>query len=608
MKSRDGRTKDLSFHWLTEQYGIQWDDWRSLATEWFAQLDSGLEVHRKNVTWFFEKYLVRHNMPADPDMFLAKNTVRPDLFPCIQELRRIICPKPMGNFNNWEWVQQQAGQKRGVIGDWFQVPESLINAGDPDCCWRSRDIPIYIPDSPVITGHKKVYEIWSPVRTMMIYVKLHLPLRLYQVRLPDSGESDTWRYSSGDWELNTQHAFARGSKKAPRQRGVFRKIRIPDTGEWSTGLYINTNKTADQNKSSSDCGYTIPWQHDEMLYWLEKLRNWQESYNPISQVTQWMQLEHKHTGGMKSEDFLKRMKGSSFLFRHASAVSEDRSKPIPINMGGMLWYKLLSHLEDSLFNRGERLANGERLRLVKEYSNWAKNKVATEFPFHSLRVSILSKLLAGHSRLIMTLYYLKLSPTVMREKMAAAAERIIASSENNLKTFLKDAEYKQLCVRCAFHDKESIAAALVNRNPVGWQERHIGLCLAGGNTVRSDEVKTLIGCWNGGELLASCGTASNVHSAVPHGPENCCRCRWFITSANYLDALKRHFNSLSYQASKLHWLRTWQLNRSNTLSCWRMNALRLKQQVNLLQGWLSYSRHNIVMRGNWLRRMNMPKT
>ena len=44
----------------------------------------------------------------------------------------------------------------------------------------------------------------------------------------------------------------------------------------STGLYISTNKTADQNKDQFERGYEIPWQNETVLYWLEKLRNWQE--------------------------------------------------------------------------------------------------------------------------------------------------------------------------------------------------------------------------------------------------------------------------------------------------------------------------------------------
>ena len=84
MRSRDGRTKDLSFHWLTKHHGIQWDAWRLLAAEWFAQLDSGLEGHRKNIAWFLEQYLIGHNLPADPKTFLAQSTVRPSLFDCVE--------------------------------------------------------------------------------------------------------------------------------------------------------------------------------------------------------------------------------------------------------------------------------------------------------------------------------------------------------------------------------------------------------------------------------------------------------------------------------------------------------------------------------------------
>ena len=97
--------------------------------------------------------------------------------------------------------------------------------------------------------------------------------------------------------------------------------------------------------------------------------------------------------------------------------------------------------------------------------------------------------------------------------------------------------------------RDSIQAALVNRNPIGWGERSAGLCLVGGNTVKSDEVSTLGGCWNGGELIRDASAAVNrIYGSVPHGPENCIRCRWFITEARYLPALNAQFNQLSYKA------------------------------------------------------------
>jgi hypothetical protein len=73
--------------------------------------------------------------------------------------------------------------------------------------------------------------------------------------------------------------------------------------------------------------------------------------------------------------------------------------------------------------------------------------------------------------------------------------------------------------------------------------------LAGGNTVRSDEVKTVAGCWNGGELFQdSINPYLRVYNQVAHGFENCVRCRWFITDARYLPALNAHLNFMSYKA------------------------------------------------------------
>ena len=67
-----------------------------------------------------------------------------------------------------------------------------------------------------------------------------------------------------------------------------------------TGMYINTNKTADNKKNKHDMGYEIPWQFEEALRWYEKLRNWQEKYNPITTPMPWTSLENKHLGANKS--------------------------------------------------------------------------------------------------------------------------------------------------------------------------------------------------------------------------------------------------------------------------------------------------------------------
>ncbi|WP_318472828.1 gamma-mobile-trio integrase GmtZ, partial [Photobacterium leiognathi] len=344
----------------------------------------------------------------------------------ICDLRHILCPKPRGHFSDWRWAQGQTGNGN-QSGHWFEVDESLIDKNDPDCVWRSKEV-LRIPKNGKSKVPTIIHQIWSPVTSMVLLIKLHLPLRTYQVRMLDSGEADTLRYEKGNW-IKNPHGFALNHYS----KGVFRQFKDNATGLKSTGLYISTNKTADQNKDEFERGYEIPWQNEDVLYWLEKLRNWQEKYNPISKPTDCATLEKKHTASIKSKAALSQMGHSCFLFRDARAKKQaDRSKPVQDVSIGILWYKLLHQLEQQLLASGDTLSDGTALRLVHDYGeDYNAIKTKTEFPLHSLRVSLItcyimdaklplpvvSKLLAGHSRIIMTVYYTKLTPAVMKEKM-----------------------------------------------------------------------------------------------------------------------------------------------------------------------------------------------
>ena len=495
-------------------------------------------------------------------MVTTESVHNPLPYAYIKELRAILCPNPFGDFSDWVWAQQALaherpdGPSRGRAGDWFEVDSSLVDLDDPDCVWRTRT---------VTRARKKteLYELWSPVRAMAMLIKLHLPLRTYQMRFLDSGEADTWRYEKGEWVINTRHAFKNGSEKNPWNRGVFCRIRNPDIGDVMTGLHINTNKTADRNKDERERGYTIPWQHAEVLYWLEKLRNWQEKYNPIDQPTPCSKLQAKHFGHQKSEQQKRGMGAICFLFRNAIAKGDDCLKPILGSALDTIWYRLLKSLEDRIAARGQTLSDGSRLRFVKDYGENDAPGVSTEFPLHSLRVSLLtcfaiegqvpmpalSKLLAGHSRLIMTLYYTKPTPAMMTQALNAATLKVEAAQGESLRAFLRDADMRQIKGKVAFREESSLEAVLANRNPVGWEHRHVGICLVGGNAAKSNEMGTIGGCWNGGEFIGTRGTGGSVYGPVPNGPENCTRCRWLATDARYLDALRAQFNNQSYHAS-----------------------------------------------------------
>lgn len=226
---------------------------------------------------------------------------------------------------------------------------------------------------------------------------------------------------------------------------------------------------------------------------------------------------------------------------------------------------MLKELQDQLFSKGATLSNGQPLEFVRKYSDKSTGNKSTFFPLHSLRVSlittyaleggvplsVLSKLIAGHSRLISTIYYVKITPSIMKRKMEEAHKSLNLKEEQNLKDFLSNANEQQILNNFSFKNKSSIQAALVCRNPIGWAELYIGLCLMGRNITNNDLNNNVGGCHNGGELMKdSKNPQQRIYGPVPHGPENCVQCRWFITDSSHLLQLIAHLNFLSYRASE----------------------------------------------------------
>ncbi len=464
-------------------------------------------------------------------------------FRYIKQLRTILCPVEAINFQDLKWAQEAMNARRG--GDWFVVEYSKIDKDDPDCVWRKRESSKYIQENKGLP--EVVYELWSPARAVALYIKLLLPLRTYQVRMLDSGEADTYRYEQitrhevGQWMANNG-ILKEGTEKYPVRHGVLRKFIDPVTRVEMTGFYINTNKTADIDKEEWAKGYEIPWQYEEALYWLAKLRNWQEKYNPIQKPTPWSELENKHFGGIKDISVLKQMGTTCFLFRNASEEGKNKTKPFPKGSLDSLWYKLLHKLQrqcELLDNKKE----GVKLKFVK-------NSKATFFPLHSLRVSlitayaleggvpmpILSKCIAGHARLVMTLYYTKAGITYVSEKMNEAEQKMAEQEQDSYMRWLRDATYKQLEVYSASNDPTALQAVInAQQSGASFIKDDKGICPKG-----------CMGCDTGGTYTND-DTGGTIYSVVPGYPEqNCVRCRWFLTGPAFLPGLVHHFNVIGY--------------------------------------------------------------
>ena len=476
----------------------------------------------------------------------------------IRYVRELICPSGAKNFGDLKWAQRSF-----PAADWFQVDPEKIDKDDPDCVWRIRTI-FAKGSRKQITKSKQVYEIWYPGRTIAMLLKLELPLRTYQVRMLDSGEADSWWYEgstcgrNGRDELIYRAGQFRKSNSTlacnigniERHAGVFRRMPDSVSGKVFAGLFINTNKTQDRGQEQWDRGYVVPWQHGKVLYWCERLRDWQRKYNPISALVPCTALPEKVLG-TKTELQKQQMGSMCFLFRDPCAAQNERTWPIANGKLVVLWIKVLEELEVICARNGHTTVDGARLQFVYEEDG---GRNCGLYSLHSLRVSlithlateggvemqILSECIAGHARILMTLYYKKSGISYVSDVMECASERIKdeTAEQKSWIRWVKDASLKQLEVNSATVDV-SVTQAIKDAFSQGGTSlirTNLGLCAKGG-----------MGCASGGKIIDE-DTGVVSYGATPGYPQqkNCVRCRWFMTGPAFLQALVHHWNLLHF--------------------------------------------------------------
>lgn len=527
-----------------------------LVTHYSAEDDFG----RRTVSGDFHNFLL-HQFDDLPRNGGNNGThSNKDVLPTryLRYMRQMICPDGSQYFGDLKWAHDAL-----PFGDWFEVDSDAIDKDDPDCVWRERFV--YAKNTRKQGAKSQViYEMWSPVRAVGILIKLELPLRTLQVRMLDSGEADTWRFSGSKLEKNHRGEwiyrageFTKNDRrlvsdigKTERHAGVFRRMPDANSGKVFAGLYINTNKTQDRGKERWDRGYVIPWQHGKVLYWCERLRQWQEKYNPLTRLVPCMELTEKIFG--KKTDLQKSQMGSmAFLLRDPAASKGEKAWPIPEGKLAILWVRMLEKLEELCAETGQIAADGSPLRFI------SKNDEATTpvlYSLHSLRVSlithlatdggiemsILSECIAGHARILMTLYYKKSGVVYVSEAMDAASERLEEETieQKNWVRWMKEATLGQLEVNSASVDLSVLQTVkdALSQGGVSLLRTNLGLCAKGG-----------MGCNDGGIFV------DEDNQAVSYGPtpgypqqKNCVRCRWFLTGPAFLHALVHHWNLLHY--------------------------------------------------------------
>lgn len=542
-------------------------DWVLLSDNYgFSSID---DYGRRQVEPAFHNFVTRRSLEGMAGNY--DSSVRQALpFGLIHQAKKILIQGP--NFQDWTWCHRLLGAQEGEIGkpgrDWFEVPEQLIDEADPDCVFSRR----------IVRG-QTVVKMWSPVRYVVLALKLILPLRTMQIRFLDSGEADTWQYHKlpgqhGSWILNRSN-LAEGNEKKPLAQGAISRWTNTYSGEVGVQLYINTNKTNDRSKGGAAKGYRTVWPEnvdplEDVYYWLNKLRVWQEKYNPINRRTCWTELQGKAILQEKDMATLSSYSDACFLFR-APEISIHPHLPIKLSAIGVVWEKLLKSLQDQLTEQGATHADGSPIELVAIGKRPMLHKetgkthyvvdLAPHYDLHSLRVSLITCLawdgevpfsilqtLAGHSRLLMTLYYFKPGQREVQQVLQAAQDRLKSRAQASIISWLKNGEHRDLEQRAIAVNSESLRRIIpinpAHRNPSGWMEMADGVCMAGGNT-SSDEVNAQTpGCHNGGPNLGKPSQPTFVE--VPGGARNCPRCRWFVTEPHHLPALIARFNNTAF--------------------------------------------------------------
>lgn len=383
---------------------------------------------------------------------------------------------------------------------------------------------------------------WCPVRAIAFLILLTLPLRSKQLRMLDSGEFDELVYCTDEDDFVEN---PRGVEN--RRLGVLRKVEDELTSRSFIGFYIPSNKWGTDTDTLG--GYTIPWDHPNLRTWVAQLITWQFKYNPVKQLLALNSLSDRtwHVTDALEDS----IPSFCFLLRDPCTKREDEPVSRPRLERFLLF--LLAEVEARF------KMSGEELNLITQ---WAKRQHGlvpdkSQITLHSLRASgittlaeagvpihILSEFVAGHSTLIMNLYYQKSSKLTISELITKA----LTSSKSNDDYFYDiDALRKQLedaaptpddLSRIGFLTNGETASAVSEIPSSIWSISIDGICPNG---------RTL--CHNGGPPNRN---GSNVvYDPVPGGPGNCSECRHWVTGPRFLHGLMVVANTQIYRAREL---------------------------------------------------------
>lgn len=379
--------------------------------------------------------------------------------------------------------------------------------------------------------------VYNPTLPNIYRVLFEIPERVVQIRRLDSGEGDLKRYDAYKkrWVENTgPHAgYWKANGDRLGYRGYARK-----TKSGVNGILINTNKTGKP--------FVIPWGGETLHHILYEQRLFQEKWNPISgPVSPKLYLDKN---GRAEKGALTRYPSIFPLFRMPADGSYPGNIPVRFDEVSDFWLAAMWELQQRY--------NASVPDKEKEYfvtlAEDGKTPVRCDFNSHGMRVAgltlliqagmpieIVSKLLAGHKTLLMTLYYLKFDPALIdrtMDRIALERDKLVRA---DCFAAMKKADAKEVKRRMIANSEEVLADSLQESGGRRhlWQERDQGICMADGKR-----------CHDGGPCIrrqrSKGGVDKSKYAPVEGGDGNCLLCRHFMTGPRFAFAIREKGTSL----------------------------------------------------------------
>ena len=608
---------------LTEGLTPNLKKWRKLFIRWIDEVlhIKSSKLHYEALTHFFTYLALLDEKDIDPLIFLSKQRSKETL-----EYFRKEYPNSYARYLSYLyrftlWIVEDQMSELDDNGFFVSIGHPLITTYQYDnlqnktksTTSHSETVQVKIPTSFLITMQEilteddykwpkslsnqyfdwfnprtgKLESIWSPVHTHTFLTMIEIPIRKIQVSMLDSGEGDLQRYNPRNkkWETNSsQHKGYWNNLKALRpERGVITKV--IDGMRETVGFYISTNKTADIAVGfGPESGYTIPWNNEVLIKQFDELRTWQERYFPVTGPLPYKSLISGSTSDSRpSKSVLEQTPDRFYLFR--CPISSSIGSPASNNILMRFWWSLMEKLEQRLNEQGEDV---KIILKVNEVTNQVER---TLFTPHGLRVAgltslaeagvpieVLSKIIAGHSSILMTIYYLKYSNGYITDILNQARREIEDNAKIDLKNWLLEATFDEAKRYMVANNEAGLLTLLENKALSAiWGGTSLGICPFGGRR-----------CDDGGPLIKK-ETASTKakFGPVPGGQGNCMMCRHFVTGLPWLIELWLHGNKLleeiTFQAKEIDALRS----KQTALTKQRYNLVKNDQSHLIMPEMIS---------------------